>query len=210
MNRMEPLSPPSSNILNTPKHFQLNLGEGRMDYLMNGITDQSILRKTIIKLGFQFSVSFSRWVRRWFLKTLKWDGATPWFGAPRWLPVALRRAPPCCMAEALQGALLSPAFCSWGCTDLLYVLWAAQAPSSAEAVTQHARSSSVLSKAFSLSWDPATPTVFHTLLLYFFHSSWHPLKSFLPPFTFCAGSIIAVLGLEPFVDGCLAWSCLWQ
>ena len=47
MNRMEPLSPPSSNILNTQKHFQLNLGEGRMDYLMNGITDQPFLGKTI-------------------------------------------------------------------------------------------------------------------------------------------------------------------
>ena len=42
-----------------------------------------------------------------FFKTLKWDGATPWFGAPQWLPVAFRRAPPCGTAEALQGALLS-------------------------------------------------------------------------------------------------------
>lgn len=125
MNRMEPLSPPSSNILNTQKHFQLNLGEGRMDYLMNGITDQSFLRKTIIRLGFQFFVSFSRWVRRWFFKTQKWDGATPWFGAPPGLPVAFRRAPHAvwrrpCRQPSFPGFLLlmhgSP-LCVLGCAS---------------------------------------------------------------------------------------------
>ena len=124
MNRMEPLSPPSSNILNTQKHFQLNLGEERMDYLMNGITDQSFLRKTVkarfpVLLFLSLDESEGGFLKRWS-EMVPLPGLEPPSGCLLPLeerPHAVRRRP--CRERSFPGFLLlrmhaSP-LCALGC-----------------------------------------------------------------------------------------------